>query len=310
MLGGAAHASQRGSCATPGPSRPAWQACGAVRAGAAQKVAAPRGLKWQKRVIHYGYVQSPRALGTAVLLRLDFDSVTAEQCRSDFLGVRSSVRVGTWPAPAASTGAASSARTAAPHSKCPHDGCERYVTYHEVLEHQSACPHAPCHCTEPGCGFAGPTPALVAHLDAAHAMPVHKVPYGKTTRIQVPVPGLPRCVLVGAGDEGDAAFLLTLGALGAATVVSAVCIRAAAACPWPRYTIKMWSNGPPLTAPATNRVMDIVLAEFDATSSTTPGAVAFDDQLTSYLTVPPGYLVGDGPSKELSLHIRIEKITS
>jgi hypothetical protein len=115
----------------------------------------------------------------------------------------------------------------------------------------------------------------------------------------------PRRVLVGAGD--DAVFLLTVGALGAATVVSAVCVRAAE-CESPRYTVKMWSNGPPSGSPL-NRRTDTVLADAEAPSSATPGAVALED-LTSFLTVPPRYLVGDGPSRELPLHVRIEKNSS
>jgi E3 ubiquitin-protein ligase SIAH1 len=95
--------------------------------------------------------------------------------------------------------------------QCPHDGCETYVPYHEVQEHEIVCPHAPCHCTEPGCGFAGATPELVAHLAAAHAMPVLKVPRFKATRIQVTVPEPVRRLLVCAEDEAGA-FLLTLGA--------------------------------------------------------------------------------------------------
>ncbi|KAM0845454.1 hypothetical protein ACQ4PT_056359 [Festuca glaucescens] len=56
----------------------------------------------------------------------------------------------------------SSART-----RCPHVGCQRHVAYHELSDHRSACPHAPCICTEPGCGFAGSRrashrPALLA----------------------------------------------------------------------------------------------------------------------------------------------------
>jgi E3 ubiquitin-protein ligase SIAH1 len=190
---------------------------------------------------------------------------------------------------------------------CSHDGCEMYVPYHQVPEHRSACPHAPCHCAEAGCGFTGPAPALVAHLADDHDMPVNRVPYGKVHRIQVPVPEPARRLLVGAGDEGGA-FLLTLAPLGSATVVSAVCVRAEA-CLWPRYTVKMWANGPPLATPAANRKTDIVLADFEAKSSTTPGAVEFEE-LTSYLTVPRRYLVGDGPSKELPLHVRIERTAS
>ncbi|KAF7027346.1 hypothetical protein CFC21_039393 [Triticum aestivum] len=30
---------------------------------------------------------------------------------------------------------------------CPNVGCQWYVTYHEVTEHQKVCPYAPCRCT-------------------------------------------------------------------------------------------------------------------------------------------------------------------
>ncbi|CAM0950310.1 unnamed protein product [Alopecurus aequalis] len=188
--------------------------------------------------------------------------------------------------------------------QCPHDGCETYVAYHGVPDHQRACPHAPCWCTEPGCRFVGSVPALVAHLATAHAMPVNMIPHSKVQHIQVTVPVPSRRLLVGAEDEGGA-FLLTVHSLGAVTIITAVCIRAEA-CPWPRYTVKMWVDGPPAEA---NRKTDSMLTDFDATSSTTPGAVSIED-LTSYLMVPPRYLVGAGPRKELSLHVRIGRTTS
>ena len=194
---------------------------------------------------------------------------------------------------------------------CPHDGCEVYVPYHEIQDHESACPHAPCSCTaDPCCGFVGPAPALVAHLATAHAMPVHKVTYGKVHRIQVTAPEPARRLLVAAGDDGGGdAFLLRLGTLGIATVVTAVCIRAEA-CTSPSYSVKMWVNGPRLAAPAPSHKTDMMLADFEATSSTAPGDVAFED-LTSYLMVPPGYLVeGAGPAKELPLHVRIGRTTT
>ncbi|KAM3018655.1 hypothetical protein ACUV84_041862 [Puccinellia chinampoensis] len=157
--------------------------------------------------------------------------------------------------------------------QCPHDGCERFVA-----DHKSVCPHAPCLCTEPGCGFVAPPAALVEHLLATHSMPVHRVSYGKPNRIQVPVLGPARRVLVGAGDG---LFMLTVSALGVTTIVSAVCVRGDA-CVLPRYTVKMWKNGPTTAS----RRTDTVLADVEATSSATPGAVALED-LTSFLTVPP-----------------------
>uniref|UniRef100_A0ACD5VES8 Uncharacterized protein n=1 Tax=Avena sativa TaxID=4498 RepID=A0ACD5VES8_AVESA len=190
--------------------------------------------------------------------------------------------------------------------ECLHAGCGSCVSYFEASDHQDACPHAPCSCTEPGCAFAAPPPELVAHLVAAHAMPVHRIPYGKVEPIQVSVPEPARVLLVGgAGEEADA-FLLTLAAFGPATVVTAVCIRAAA-CPWPRYTVRMWVNGPP--PEEANRRTDTMQTDLEARSSTTPGDVVWED-LRSYLVVPPQYLVGAGPCKLLSINVRIGKATS
>ncbi|CAM0909818.1 unnamed protein product [Alopecurus aequalis] len=103
----------------------------------------------------------------------------------------------------------SSARVA-----CPHAACGLFVIYHETGEHQNACPHAPCHCMEPGCGgFAASPAALAGHLAAVHAVPVRNVKYGTVSRLQVPV-SVPRLLLV-AEDDGRV-FLLTVGALGGA----------------------------------------------------------------------------------------------
>ena len=75
----------------------------------------------------------------------------------------------------------------------------------------------------------------MAHLLGTHSMPVHRIPYGRPNRIQVQVPGPARRLLVGDGDGG--VFLLTVGALGAASNVSAVCVRGDA-CVLPRYRKK------------------------------------------------------------------------
>jgi hypothetical protein len=53
----------------------------------------------------------------------------------------------------------------------------------------------------------------------------------------------------------------------------------------------------------------MLLLDMDVESSTRPGEVVVEE-LPSYLTVPPTYLVGAGASKEVSLDIRIDKIIS
>ncbi|KAK1661093.1 hypothetical protein QYE76_049252 [Lolium multiflorum] len=182
--------------------------------------------------------------------------------------------------------------------ECSHDGCKSSVPYHELDGHESTCPHVPCYCPEPGCGFVGPPELLLGHVAALHSVPVHTVDYGKVHRLRVLEP---RFMLHGEGD--DSAFLLAVGALGAAMVVSVVCIRAGAL-RQPRYMVKLWANGPPPPSSAAGRIE----WELEAvTSSTRPGEVVVME-LPSFLTVPSAYLVGSGASKAVILDIRIDKM--
>ncbi|XP_048567398.1 E3 ubiquitin-protein ligase SINA-like 10 [Triticum urartu] len=188
--------------------------------------------------------------------------------------------------------------------QCPNAGCQRYVTYHEAGEHQSACPHAPCRCTEPGCEFVGAAPLLAGHLQAVHSVPMRSFQYGKVSRIQVPV-SAPRLLLLVCEDDG-CVFLLTVGALGAsASAVSVVCARPSAATR-PRFTCKMWAN----LAASNGGKMDIVLVEMQMRSSTSPGAVVAASEPT-FLAVPAVYLVpgadGGGMEMEVALNVRIDK---
>nr|CDM80533.1 unnamed protein product [Triticum aestivum] len=190
---------------------------------------------------------------------------------------------------------------------CPNAGCQWYVTYHEVAEHQKACPHAPCQCTEPGCSYVGAPQALAGHLHTIHLVPVRVVQYGKVSKLQLPV-STTRLVLLG---DDNCVFLMTMGALGAGvTAMSVVCARARAATR-PRFTCKMWVNlEPPPAAAANCGKQDMVLVDMDMRSSSSPGPVVAAGEPT-FLTVPPMYLVpaaGDGASMEVPLHIRIDKL--
>ncbi|KAF7020441.1 hypothetical protein CFC21_033539 [Triticum aestivum] len=193
--------------------------------------------------------------------------------------------------------------------ECPNPGCTRYVTYHEVADHQTACPHAPCRCTEPGCGYVGAPQALAGHLHTVHSVPVRALQYGKASQLRLPV-STPRLVLL--GDDDNRVFLLTVGALGAGvTAVSVVCARASAATR-PRFACKMWVN---LVAASCGKE-DMVLVDMHMRSSSSPGAVVAAGEPT-FLMVPPMYLVpaaaagdGDGAaSMEVPLYIRIDKLS-
>ncbi|XP_020200775.2 E3 ubiquitin-protein ligase SINA-like 10 [Aegilops tauschii subsp. strangulata] len=187
--------------------------------------------------------------------------------------------------------------------ECAHAGCQTYVPYHEAADHRSACPHALCHCAETGCGFVGAPQALAGHLADLHSVPVRTVQYGRVS--QVPVSG-PQQLLV--GEEDGRAFLLTVGALGAAAAaVSVLCVRASASTQ-PRFSCKMWVN---LLQPANGGRADMALVDMQVRSSTTPGAVVAVDEPT-FLAVPRMYMVpvaGDAASMEVPLNIRIDKIS-
>ncbi|XP_037417339.1 E3 ubiquitin-protein ligase SINA-like 10 [Triticum dicoccoides] len=191
---------------------------------------------------------------------------------------------------------------------CPNVGCQWYVTYHEVTEHQKVCPYAPCRCTEPGCGYVGAPQALAGHLRTVHLVPVRAVQYGKVSKLQLSVSTM-RLVLLG---DDNCVFLMTVGALGAGvTAVSVVCARARAATR-PRFTCKMWVNlETPPVAVANCGKEDMVLVDMHMRSSSSPGTVVAAGEPT-FLTVPPMYLVpaaGDGASMEVPLYIRIDKLS-
>ena len=186
----------------------------------------------------------------------------------------------------------------------PNAGCQWYLTYHEVVEHQKACPHAPCQCIEPGCGYVGAPQALAGHLHTVHLVPVRAVQYGKVSKLQLSVSTM-RLVLLG---DDNCVFLMTVGALGAGvTAVSVVCARASAATR-PRFACKMWVN----LEPAKCGKEDMVLVDMHMRSSSSPGAMVAAGEPT-FLMVPPMYLVpaaGDGAaSMEVPLHIRIDKLS-
>ncbi|KAF7027351.1 hypothetical protein CFC21_039396 [Triticum aestivum] len=193
--------------------------------------------------------------------------------------------------------------------RCPNAGCQWYLTYHEVVEHQKACPHAPCQCIEPGCGYVGAPQALAGHLHTVHLVPVRVVQYGKVSKLQLPV-STTRLVLLG---DDNCMFLMTMGGLSAGvTAVSVVCARARAVTRT-RFTCKMWVNlETPPVAVANCGKEDMVLVDMHMRSSSSPGAMVAAGEPT-FLMVPPMYLVpaaGDGASMEVPLHIRIDKLSS
>jgi E3 ubiquitin-protein ligase SIAH1 len=76
---------------------------------------------------------------------------------------------------------------------CPYakHGCAQQIAYHQKKHHAKACAHARCFCPEAGCGFAGPTAALLDHLTAAagHYLQFTKFRYYTPFKIRA-TPGL------------------------------------------------------------------------------------------------------------------------
>ncbi|XP_037441071.1 E3 ubiquitin-protein ligase SINA-like 10 [Triticum dicoccoides] len=184
--------------------------------------------------------------------------------------------------------------------ECPHEGCGLYVTYHNLADLQSVCPLAPCKCPVPVCGYEGPPPVLYHHISTAHPMPVHRIQYGKVLQLQVPL-SEPRLLLF--AEEDGRVFFLVGGVLNIAApmIMSVICIRAGAS-PLPHYVAKLWANGPPGEPKGTT---DAVKVEIEVTSSKDPGDIAVQE--LTFFTVPPKLMAG---AKLVSLHIRIEKLTS
>ncbi|CAL4951160.1 unnamed protein product [Urochloa decumbens] len=180
-------------------------------------------------------------------------------------------------------------------------GCESFVVYHGEADHRRACPWAPCSCPDPGCGFSSSPARLAEHFAATHSWPVTGVSYATPCRLPVPPPqGLH--VLVAGNGEGRPAcvFLVSASALGAATAVSLVCVRAngggdAAA---QQFECALWVETP--------RKRGYAMAMCAVGSSDMfRGFVAADQGM--FLAVPPELLRDDSSGEAPVLKVRIDK---
>ncbi|KAL6627524.1 hypothetical protein ACP70R_031250 [Stipagrostis hirtigluma subsp. patula] len=186
---------------------------------------------------------------------------------------------------------------------CPYDvyGCRSYVPYFDVGDHQVKCPHAPCRCSEPGCGFVGAPPMLRDHLAAApHGWPVDTIRYGCVLQLRVPEQGCHRLLV--AEEDDDRVFLLSAAAHGAASfrVVTVVCVRASAAA-GPQYTCRICAAGP---VSAGTGKPETAMVEMAVPSSATSGEVAVEEAAS--LVMVHRMLRED--TNELHMGIRIDKI--
>ncbi|KAL6626627.1 hypothetical protein ACP70R_030353 [Stipagrostis hirtigluma subsp. patula] len=183
--------------------------------------------------------------------------------------------------------------------QCPNKehGCESRPVYYQAVDHERACPWAPCHCPVPGCAAHTSPARLLDHFRADHSWPVKEVAYGKPSAVPFPPPGGWH-VLVGQAD--GSVFLVSPSALGAATAVSLVCVRAngGAATGAPQFKCKLW-----VEAPGNAGTMSLVT--FPVGSSDLSGGLVAADQ-GMFLVVPP-LLQPDASGEAVVLMVRIDK---
>ncbi|BAD52875.1 hypothetical protein [Oryza sativa Japonica Group] len=115
---------------------------------------------------------------------------------------------------------------------CPNaaHGCAARTPYHDSHGHAAGCPHAPCFCPEPGCGFAaGATAALLAHFTGTHGWPA-TVMWRRRAAVGVPLQEGKRVLsLLDDDGRGSHLFLLNVAQAGEAGLVGTVLAVEAAA---------------------------------------------------------------------------------
>uniref|UniRef100_A0ACD5VMZ5 Uncharacterized protein n=1 Tax=Avena sativa TaxID=4498 RepID=A0ACD5VMZ5_AVESA len=178
-------------------------------------------------------------------------------------------------------------------------GCDQYVVYHEAEQHKRACPHAPCSCPEPGCGFKGNLPSLLDHFAAVHARPIIAVRYGRPWNLSLPLKQRWHVVV---GQEDQTVFLITLGDLGAAAAaLSLVCVRAdgaaAAAAGAPQFWCKL-----SVEHPGGDKDKVVLMASSVGSSTLSNGAPMPGQGM--FLGVPHELMSGEA----LAVSVRIDQV--
>ncbi|PUZ57814.1 hypothetical protein GQ55_5G459200 [Panicum hallii var. hallii] len=176
-------------------------------------------------------------------------------------------------------------------------GCTSWVVYHEAADHHRSCRCGPCFCPDRDCELLTSPARLAEHLGTHHAWPVTKIAYGKPCKVAVPGPQGGQ-VLVGETD--GCVFLVSPCALGAATAVSLVCVRARgdAAAGAPQFRCKLWVEV------EGNKENLALVTSMVASSDLSGGFVAADQGM--FLAVPPE-LLHDGSGEAPALMVRIDR---
>ncbi|XP_048567387.1 E3 ubiquitin-protein ligase SINA-like 5 [Triticum urartu] len=180
---------------------------------------------------------------------------------------------------------------------CPNQayGCGSSVVYCMVGDHRLVCPHAPCRCPEPGCGFLGAPPALRVHLAERHAWPVTDIAYGSVLEVQMQG----RRLL--SAEGGERLFLLVASERGVKVVrVSAAVDEDGPSASW--YRCKVWVHAPVDTDTGH---MDVLMLDAKVESCAVPSEEAAMGAGGRYLPVPSDVPAPEGGG--IVIRLRIDK---
>ncbi|XP_037417340.1 uncharacterized protein LOC119280652 [Triticum dicoccoides] len=168
-----------------------------------------------------------------------------------------------------------------------------------VSDHRLVCPHAPCRCPEPGCGFLGPPPALRGHLAECHQWQVTDIAYGSVLEVQMQALEQGRRLL--AAEDGERLFLLVASERGVKVVrVSAAAEEEGPAASW--YRCKVWVHAPVDTDTGH---MDVVMLDAKVGSCAVPSEEAAMGAGGRCLPVPSVVPAPEGGG--IVLRLRIDK---
>uniref|UniRef100_A0A453DQ91 SIAH-type domain-containing protein n=1 Tax=Aegilops tauschii subsp. strangulata TaxID=200361 RepID=A0A453DQ91_AEGTS len=180
---------------------------------------------------------------------------------------------------------------------CPNQayGCGSSVVYCMAGDHRLVCPHAPCRCPEPGCGFLGPPPALRGHLAERHAWPVTDITYGSVLEVQMQAVEQGRRLL--AAEDGERLFLLVASERGVKVVRVAAPAEEEG---W--YRCKVWVHAPVDTDTGH---MDVQMLDGKVESCAVPSVEAAMGAGGRYLPVPSDVPAPEGGG--IVIRLRIDK---
>ncbi|XBI23552.1 hypothetical protein VPH35_048770 [Triticum aestivum] len=180
---------------------------------------------------------------------------------------------------------------------CPNQayGCGSSVVYCMAGDHRLVCPHAPCRCPEPGCGFLGAPPALRGHLAERHQWQVTDIAYGSVLEIQMQAVEQGWRLL--AAEDGEQLFLLVASERGVKVVRVAAPAEEEG---W--YRCKVWVHAPVDTDTCH---MDVLMLDAKVESCPVPSEEAAMGAGGRYLPVPSDVPAPDGGG--IVIRLRIDK---